>query len=155
MAKSEKHTLRGPGHRRKIRIHKINFQNDNDPDDNLNGLYIEVKALDTGEFLNLVTLVEMNYDRIGPEEVKSIDDMFTTFSTKLEYWNMTDEEDTPLPPTKESLYTLELFDVIAMITSYLGAVAGVFAPLALPSNSGDEFPGGSVPMEVSSPSPTN
>ncbi len=135
---------RGPGFRRKIRTLPLRFE-----DSELEGLTIEVKSLDTGEFLSLAALVEMDFETLGPEEVAAVEKMFTLFSSKMVEWNMTDEDDTPLPPTKESLYSLELFDVIEMITGYMNAVAGVSGPLERPSTSGEQSLEESIPMDVS------
>lgn len=64
-------------------------------------------------------------------------------------WNLTDDEDNPIPPTVESLADEDFGMITDIITAWTKAVTGVSAPLGGPSTSGSTFPEASIPMETS------
>lgn len=70
-------------------------------------------------------------------------------------WNLTDDEDNPIPITAEVLLDEDFGMVVDILNAWTKAVTSVSDPLGGRSTSGATFPEGSIPMETSSESLPN
>lgn len=76
-------------------------------------------------------------------------------AARIVEWNLTDEDGNALPHDVESLLDEDFGMISDIISAWTKAVTGVSAPLDARSTSGSTFREASIPMETSSPSPTN
>lgn len=78
----------------------------------------------------------------------------TEFATRLVSWNLTDEDDQPIPATPEGLRQVDTSLVSALKTAWVQALTGVHDadPLVHSSPSGGPSPVESIPTEALSPS---
>jgi len=85
------------------------------------------------------------------EETTTITD---EFAKRLVSWNLTDDQDHPIPATPEGLRSVDTSLVAALKDGWAQALTGVHAadPLPQSSPSGGPSPVESVPMEALSPS---
>lgn len=82
------------------------------------------------------------------------DNAVKEFSKRLVSWNLTDDDDQPIPATEEGLRQVDTSLVTALKDAWLQSITGVHAadPLPQSSPSGEPSPVESIPMEVLSPS---
>lgn len=99
------------------------------------GLEVKTRSLPLGDFLS--------YDDMSATEG------FEWFAEKvLVSWNITDDNDEPVPCTRDGLFAQDLELVRDLIEAWKDAVIGVAAPLEKPSPAGEMFPVASIPMET-------
>lgn len=70
-------------------------------------------------------------------------------------WNLEDEFERPIEPTREALNALDIPFVTAVLSEWMTRVTGVSSPLPTPSGDGEQFPEVSIPMELPSLSLTS
>ncbi|MFJ6066582.1 hypothetical protein ACIQHU_26500 [Streptomyces tendae] len=77
------------------------------------------------------------------------DNAIAEFAKRIVSWNLTDDDDQPIPPTPEGLRQVDTGLVAAMKTAWLESIVGVHAadPLPQSSPSGEPSPVASIPME--------
>jgi len=116
-------------------------------DPEMAGLEVTARSLTTGQFLDLQASMADKADE------GSVRRMIELLASRLESWNLEDEETgMPVPATLDGILAQELDFTMAIINAWSEAVAGVSAPLAGGSNSGGTSPELSIPMEALSPS---
>lgn len=74
-------------------------------------------------------------------------------SAKMISWDLTEDDDTPVPTTVEAIRKEDLTMIMEILNAWTDAAVGVKASLGKGSNSGNTFPEESIPMETPSPSP--
>lgn len=119
-----------------------------DPD--YEGVEIKVRTVSMGRALELTG--EADAARAG----KGLDDfneLLNEFIGKLESWNIEDDDDQPLPATREGFLSLDLPDVVHIILSWFDAMLSIDTDLGKDSTSGLPSPEVSIPMETLSESP--
>ena len=94
----------------------------------------------------------------------TLDELLTSMTLQARYellaerlisWNLTEEDGTDIPATMAGMGTLDPGFVNKISGAWIRAVSGVAAPLESGSTSGDNSQEASIPMDVSSPSPTS
>jgi hypothetical protein len=122
-------------------------------DDELDGLVIDAKGASTGQMLFLQRLGAQisgqEGSRVDPELLETVVDQL---AAGIVDWNVEDDDDQPIPPTKENIFALEPVLLIRILQAWAQALAGVSDDLGKDSTSGESFPEESLPMEISSPS---
>lgn len=118
------------GYKSRPRTFLLSFE-----DEEYKGLEIEMKGLSVAGFLTLAKVTSS--DNQTQEQVGT---MFRLFSTGLKSWNMEDEDGTPLPPTYDSVLTLDSDFVIHVVASWMEGMAGVDKELGKGSDSGATSP---------------
>jgi hypothetical protein len=63
-------------------------------------------------------------------------------------WNITGDDDLPIPCTREGLGTLEIGQALVIFRAWSDAVTGVPAPLAQPSGDGLPWETATIPTEA-------
>lgn len=112
------------------------------------GLEMTVRSMPMGKFLRLLKMAEMRSQTPTAEDLEQTNDFFNLFGQNLVSWNMTDEEDNPVPATPDGVATLDFPFVTRLVMEYIDAVAGVATPLGGNSNSGATSQAPSIPMEA-------
>jgi hypothetical protein len=87
------------------------------------------------------------------EDLETLDDLFGRFSKVLTSWNLEDDDDKPVPPTKEGLLAQDPEFVMQIIAAWTDAVGGVDPELGKGSPSGPSFPEVNIPMDPLSSAP--
>lgn len=110
--------------------YKLTFGEDTD----FEGLEVRAKGCSTGDFLRLASLAE----NLDPKnmDLEEIGELFTLFAGCIVEWNIEDDDDVPVPTTKDGLLSLDIDLVLAVLTAWMEAVAGVSGPKEKPSNDG-------------------
>lgn len=131
------------GYKREGNIFKLRFA-----DEEYNGLVVRAKSVSLGEFIQLAELAELKGKVVTIDDMPKVNKLFEMFSKALVSWNLEDDDGTPVPATLEGLYSQDVEFVMAIIMSWMEAVAGVSTPLVPPSIDGVPFPVDSIPMET-------
>lgn len=119
------------------KIYKLSFE-----DERFEGLEVRVKSMQLGQFIKLASLIDE-----GGFTGDTAEEIFERFSKVLVSWNAEDDEG-PLPITAEGLLRLDLVEARAIVEGWRDAVTGVTGPLDKSSTSGEQYPEGSIPMEI-------
>lgn len=117
-----------------------------DPD--FEGIEVKIRATSLGRVLELRDQADAARNGRGLDELSGLVDEFVA---KLESWNIEDD-DGPIPPTRDGLLTLNLSDAVYLITSWFDAMMSVDDESGKASTSGGSSPEVSLPMEPLSPS---
>lgn len=111
------------------------------------GLEVRAASVPIGKLIDMQTQAE----RLKSGDAASFDDareLFELFALSLRSWNLTEDDDTPVPTTLDGVLGLEFGFASELLLAWFEAIADVPAPLArrstvtLPS----EVP--SIPMEL-------
>ncbi len=116
-----------------------------DPD--FEGIEVKIRSTSLGRVLELRDQADAARSGKGLDELSELVD---TFVDKLYSWNIEDD-DGPIPPTRNGLLTLDLSDALYIITSWFDAMMSVDDGLGKASTSGGSSPEVSLPMEPLSP----
>lgn len=109
------------------------------------GAEARVRGMKYGEWEAIIEA-----ERTGSEEYSASDE----FAKRLVSWNLTDDDDRPIPATPEGLRDVDMSLVTALKDAWAEALTGVHKadPLPVSSPSGGPSLVESVPMEALSPS---
>lgn len=130
------------GFKRERKTYKLQFEGE------LAGLVVRARSLPLGAFMELGKLLDTEAGvSAGAEDMGKVDTLFHTFAGALISWNLEDDDDQPVPPTAEGLYTQDLEFCVSVITAYMQAVSGVSASLGKESPAGEPSLAASIPME--------
>jgi len=133
------------GFRAPSTIFKLNFKGE------LEGLEVATKSVPTGDLMDLMRMAVSLGSRgsdIKPEDMDAVNSLFAGFAKALLSWNLEDEEGEPIPATLEGIVGQEFNFVIAIIMTWVEAVAGVNIDLEKDSPSGKTSMEGNIPMEL-------
>lgn len=136
------------GYKPKRTLYRLRFA---DPD--MDGLIVTTRSISTGQMLELQkygSQIAGAEDGDVPREM--IDKMIDLLVAGIIDWNVEDDNDQPIPPTKDALLDQELPFLFAIIQAWGQAVTGVSESLGKDSTSGETFPEESIPMEILSSS---
>lgn len=108
------------------------------------GLEIKAKSIPTGLFLKMMRQAELtDEEKIGRSE-----ELIKLFAKSIVAWNLEDENGKPVPKTITGLETQDFDFLMLLVSTWIDAVSGVDESLEKKSNSGDQFPAVSIPMET-------
>lgn len=119
------------GYKRERRTYVMEFE---DPE--YEGLEIKVRSL---PIRNLQHLLSLNPESDDPKQrAESINQMMCAFAEALVSWNMTDENDDPLPTTLEYIESEDVDFIMTCISQWMKVVSQVddASPLAEGSQPG-------------------
>lgn len=133
----------------KPKLYRLTFE---DPD--LAGLSITARSVSTGTYLELTSMAAIATDDAAAMS-KSTHDLFAAFADAVTEWNLDREDGTPWPIGLDALLAQDFPFVMSIIQAWMAAIGGVPAPLEQGSTDGVSFLEASLPMETSSPNPTN
>ncbi|SRR5258706_5587074 len=122
------------GFKREAKLYRLKFE---DPE--LNGFQCLMRSLSIREFRDLATLGDTLQSR-GDGTEKAFTALFGLVASKLQEWNLEDEDGQPVPSTLEGIEGQELDFVMQVVTAWMTAIAGVAPPLPESLNSGETSP---------------
>lgn len=123
----------------------------------LAGLVVKVKAISTGELLDMDAEVpDLDVGGGWTQGMSSkFEYLIEQFVATLVEWNMNEEDGTPVPATVAGVRSLEIPTTIQIIVSWLTNSAGVSRSEGKASASGVSPEVASLPMETLSESPAS
>ncbi|TVZ96525.1 hypothetical protein [Streptomyces sp. BK340] len=127
------------GYKRNPKVYHLKFEGEYD------GLEVRVRSLSMGQLIAART----DNDDGGRDGTEA---MVELLAERLVDWNLEDEDGAPVPPTLDAIKGEDHDMIMAIITQWTNAVAGVPAPLEQPSPAGETSPVASIPTEALSPS---
>ena len=135
------------GFKARKKLYRLTFADDTD----LFGLEVVMSSVSMG---TLLTLQEMSdrADEVAKDKTQ-FRDVIEIFAGAMLSWNLEDDFDEPVPVTVDGILTQDPDFIMAIITAWTKAIAGVADPLGDSSTSGAPSPEASLPMEPISPSP--
>lgn len=113
------------------------------------GLVVLVRAASVGDMLDVQ---EIQDSVEGGMTSQVAADTFEMFAKALVEWNLTDDDDQPVPTTLDGLRGLDVDFLAFIIRAWAAQQTGIPGPLAEGSTSGATSPALSIPME---PLPTS
>lgn len=134
------------GYKVKRKAYRLRFE---DPD--MDGLVVLVHGMNTGKFIEFQSAKAAQAED-GAEERGATEEMCRMFIDALVEWNIEDDDGNPLPPTMDSLKSLDLDFSMTMVNAWPEAVKGVSDPLPQTSTDGSTSVEASIPMAVPSSS---
>jgi hypothetical protein len=144
------------GHRIKRKVFLLKFEEGSD----LDGATVRVRSVPFGSFLSMVGLAgsagaaisesstpEEVLSVIDPEDVASMGRLLSGFADALEFWDLEEEDGTPIPATREGVLGLDSDVALDLIRPWIMAIQGVRRDSPLP----DASVSGATTAEVSLP----
>ena len=113
----------------------------------LAGLEVRTKGATVGEMVELRSLAE-TAQLLSTEDASERDRMIEIIGSKLISWNLTDDQDEPVPCTAEQLVKEDWTITISIVRGWLNMGVSVGRPLAPPSDGGQPSEAPSMPMET-------
>lgn len=110
------------------------------------GLEVSLRGLSTGEMLGMMKLMQ---DADNPAAAA---DIVETVIKAIRSWNLDDDNDQPLPVTRDNVLAQDLDMTLAIAKAWVNGIAGVSDDLGKDSTSGQSFPVVNLPTEALSPS---
>jgi hypothetical protein len=136
----------------KPKIYRLHFE-----EHELSGLVVEVKPSSVGVLLDTADLASLaqhfkgiSLNSLTNEDIEKIGklrQLFDAFGDSLVSWNVGSDDDTPVPATREGVYSQDIDFIMTVITAWAEAVGGVSGPLENESNGGQPSPVAYLPME--------
>lgn len=116
----------------------------------LHGLEVTTRGLSVELMLNLAGKAAALAEGASTEGAQEV---FQAFARRLVAWNLEDSDGAPVPATCESVMAQDMDIMLALILSWMEAIASVAPPLPAASSNGSSSLEGSLPMAPLSPSP--
>jgi hypothetical protein len=138
------------GFRRPAKVYKLRFE-----DDDMAGLEVRARSVPLGQFLELGAVADATSGLapVSSEQFGAIRDLFAGFAAALVEWNLEDETGQPVPATLEGVLAQDFEFMLAIVTAWMDAIAGVSAPL--PSSSSRGLAGMEAALSLASSSTPN
>lgn len=106
------------------------------------GLEVSLRGLSTGEMLGMMRLMQDSENPAAAAEIVE------TVVKAIRTWNLDDEDDKPLPVTRENVLDQDLDMILAVAKAWVNGIAGVSDDLGKGSTSGPSFPVVNLPTEA-------
>lgn len=139
------------GYKVKRTTYKLAFE-----DDDLDGLEVTVRSISLARFLTMVDVQKLQALQVGAltlEDRELIERLFDQLARSLVAWNLEEEDGTPIPPTRDSIFEGDVMLMCQIVMAWVGAMVSVPTPLGPNSNDGPRFPEASIPMAPLSENP--
>ena len=121
-----------------------------DPD--MAGLEVVATGMNMKMFMDSAAMTTKTAAELANSK-EDIDNTFSAFAECLVSWNLEDDNDNPVPATREGLYSQDFDFIMGVIAAWGKAVASVSAPLPNASSSGSQSLEEELTMEPLSPNP--
>jgi hypothetical protein len=122
------------GFKRGRKIYHLVWPADNEQ---YGGLEVDMRGLSIDQ---LVRVMEITSDKDKEGLAERFDEMFTLFGSKLVGWNITDDDDVPVPATSEAVKEMAGDDpywLFGIVLAWATAIGSVDTPLPEGSSSGE------------------
>lgn len=126
------------GYKRPVKTFVIEFD-----DEEYEGLEIEMKSLPLGEFLRVSKMMQ-NDDKSD----EHVEELLKVFGRALVRWNLTEDDDSPVPCGYEGVLTLDIDFAMAVMGGWVNGMADVSKSLGKDSNSTGTSPVPPIPMDL-------
>jgi hypothetical protein len=133
------------GFRRERTLFALKFE---DPE--FEGLEVMAKSMPLRDYFAIQKLQDK-----ADTDPEAAEELLRKLASVIVSWNLTDEDDQPVPPTYEGLAEQELSFVMPVFFAWMQAVASVPNPSPGTSNGSGTSVEDSMPMEALSMSPGN
>lgn len=130
------------GYRRNKKRYRLRFD---DPE--MGGFEIVMGSLSIGQFLDLQAA-----SAAAADDTSGVAALLAKFAAKIISWNLEDDGGEPVPATFDGVKGQELDFILAIISAWMDAMAGVDPTSPASANGTGTFPEVSLPMEPLSPS---
>lgn len=130
------------GHKPKRTIYKLVFD-----DSDMHDLEVKARKPKLGTLAKIKALGGGVEGRDEEGIAAALDEMLAIFAKHLQEWNVTDDDDSPLPATLESLQDQDDVWCMEVIGAWVSAAKRVNAPLSTTSSGGATSVEASMPME--------
>lgn len=122
----------------------------------LAGLEVTCKRMAIDHVKSLSSLRSATSDLTDEQTMERLDLAISILADHLIGWNLEDENGIPVAPTVSELRRQDMAFIWGVIGHWMDNAIGVSIPLQTPSEDGDQFPEGLIPMtEVPSPALSN
>lgn len=125
------------GYRRTPKIHLLDLEKD------YPGFVVRMKSLKIGKMRRMLAAMD---DETKTEDM--IPEVAQIIAEHVVSWNLEDDEGRTVEPSVEAIEDFELDMLMDLINAWLEKVNGVSDDLGKDSQSGEQFPGRPVTMEV-------
>lgn len=109
-------------------------------------LVVTLRGLSLKDLSELQKLQGMTSDGFTVEQIAPV---LKIVSKKMIRWNLTDDDDEPVPTDPDTLAEEDFGMIMDIVQGWQQAATGVSADLGKDSTSGEKFPEESIPMETS------
>lgn len=118
----------------KTRLHRLIWPEDAPY---FGGLEVTMRSMPVTELLSMARMATTaGSATLTEEDLKLLEDLYSTVATGIVEWNVEMEEGTPTPPSAEALKALDFDFLIELIGQWVTAMTEVDAPLPQQSSSG-------------------
>lgn len=124
-------------------------------DSEFHGLVVRMTRMSVGEYLDSPVLNSTVLRMLASDDRTSINDLAGLIRSHALEWNLLDQAGSQVELTLNNLIGQDPLLLDAITRAWLNASTGVSAPLSPPSADGEQFPEGSLPMEIALPNPGN
>lgn len=116
------------------------------------GLEVRMRGMSVDTMTTLASLADLKTDAPSAADLERLEPFWDAIGAGLIGWNVLDEDDQPVPATREAVRGEDLAMLFAITDAWMTAVAGVPAPLGGTSSDGQRSRLASMPMDRLSPS---
>lgn len=143
------------GYKPKRTVYKLDFSRTEHA-----GLEVSTKSISVDDLTRMIGLADslegVDPEHAGTAALQRIDELLTRFAAVMVSWNVEDDDDQPVPPTREGLGTQDFDFVRTVIDAWMTEMSSAPPPLPGASSSGQTTPESalleaSIPMAPSSP----
>lgn len=128
------------GFKKKAKVHQLKFK-----DVELVGLEVNVRSMNTGQFFKLI---KQSSGATDQQKLESTNALVRDFAKALVSWNLEDDNGKAVPTTLAGVESQDFDFLVVLLNAWIDAVSGVDESLEKKSNSGNQFPAVSIPMET-------
>lgn len=110
------------GYKREAKIYRLAFEAED-----MAGLVVQARSIPTGQLMELVRVssaLEGATDGQGLGDLAAVGTLFEGLAGALHSWNL-ENDNGPVPADLEGLYSQDLDFVLAIVSAWIDAVAGV------------------------------
>lgn len=109
----------------------------------LDGLNVRIKSIKFGKVREIMRLMDAD-----DKDIEVMDRLSGELADAIVSWDLMDEDERPIEPTREAIDDLEFPEVMELVNEWLDAITGPGKELGKGSNSGGSFPGQPLTMEA-------
>jgi hypothetical protein len=117
-----------------------------DTNGDLSGLEVTVRRMAIKHVRTIASMAGVSTDVQDEGDLERMQRAVALLADHLVSWNLEDEDDLPVPCTREGLEGQDMGFIQGILSAWMDQAIGVAPPLPQPSADGDPFPVESIPM---------
>lgn len=110
------------------------------------GLEVLCRRMSVGHVKDIQALAQTTGDMKDPDNLARLDRCLNVLAEHLVGWNLEDDNGAPVPADVDTLKQQDLPFLMGIFEQWMKQAIGVRPPLLKPSEDGEPFPEGSIPM---------